>query len=329
MSCRARSVLVGLVATALVITTGGPAAAHHVVWLDFSRFDLRAFPTVDGNPPSLGDVVRVRNLIVASMVRDFAPYDIYFTIFAPEAGRRTTVEFRAEVGDGFGRAISGTDSWRERRSLARVFAGTLATLPEWQGDNATTARIANALAHTGSHELAHVLGLSHCHGADDYPFGVRPCPYGYEESRDRNQEWHVMSILGSVTMEQQATLDRFFNARGSRPLLYERLQPRAFWSPLADLTGGVMDLGYGRVDSTSVVPWFVRPTASPTTWRHAWSTRRPCGGRSDARSATASTRERSGGTRASSAMRSGWPTSMATAATTSCMAAPPPRSAAR
>ena len=74
--------------------------AHHVVWLDFSDFDLSDnWTTVNGNtPPTATDTTLVRQQIIANMARDYAPFDIYFSEDEPTDGRFTRVKILATVG---------------------------------------------------------------------------------------------------------------------------------------------------------------------------------------------------------------------------------------
>src|SRR5262245_44355414 len=70
-----------------------PAQAHHVVWLDFSNFNLNAYTSVNGNtPPTVTDVAAIKQLVLANMVEDYAPFDLYFTTFRPDQGRYTQVK---------------------------------------------------------------------------------------------------------------------------------------------------------------------------------------------------------------------------------------------
>jgi hypothetical protein len=97
-------VLIALTLAALSWTV--PAQAHHVVFLDFSGFSLSAYPTVNGHtPPTASDVTAVRELVIANMVKDYAPFDIHFTTVQPSSGRFTRVAFFDDDAGGlFGSA---------------------------------------------------------------------------------------------------------------------------------------------------------------------------------------------------------------------------------
>src|SRR5215470_13938941 len=78
-----------------------PARAHHVVFLDFSGFDLSAYPTVNGNTPATtNDLAAVRELVIANMVKDYAPFDIHFTTVQPTSGRFTRVAILDDATNG-------------------------------------------------------------------------------------------------------------------------------------------------------------------------------------------------------------------------------------
>jgi hypothetical protein len=60
-------------AAALLLSFSG-VSAHHVVWLDFSMFNLSGWASVNGNsPPTTADETAVQNLVIAYMVEDYAP----------------------------------------------------------------------------------------------------------------------------------------------------------------------------------------------------------------------------------------------------------------
>jgi len=83
-----------LIGWMLACVLAAPAWAHHVVWLDFSEFDLSAYDSVNGNaPPTANDVAQVRQQIIANMTEDYALFDIYFTASQPPSGRYTRVHF--------------------------------------------------------------------------------------------------------------------------------------------------------------------------------------------------------------------------------------------
>jgi hypothetical protein len=263
--------------------------AQHVVWLDFGNFNLNSYTSVNGNnPPTNADVSTVQNLVIANMVEDLAPFDIQLTTFQPPNGRYTRVRILgANAGGLFGCAgpsccanagmCSGIDTWDTMAiSGAEVYSGSFAGDTNFSGANATTARIANGISHTASHELGHVLGLFHANAADDsISLGCNDgtCP---SQTADQNPTWHVMASGSSwsLTMPQRATRDRFFSIHASRQVLYTSFQGRSHWANLPDLS---MDdwwpanLGYGRVQTPTTTAWFAQLSNgsqfdAPTNW---------------------------------------------------------------
>jgi hypothetical protein len=256
--------------TLMSVLLASPASAHHVVWLDFSLWNLGAFPTVNGHTPATqADRDAVRELIIANMVKDYSTFDIYFTTVQPPRGRHTWVIFFPGTNAGyFGCAggsccalgnCTGRGSWDEGTRAVEIYTGQFATYNAFSGANATAARIANGIADTASHELGHVLDLSHCHSADDFVGAGVACTDGYGATADTNVNWHIMASGAStgLTTTQRATRSRFFSVHSERRVLYLNLQPRNHWAHVADADGDGdgADLVYGRLESPSTVPW--------------------------------------------------------------------------
>jgi hypothetical protein len=258
-----------------------------VIWLDFSSFNLNSWSSVNGNtPPTANDVAAVRAQVVANMVRDYALIDVYFTQFQPPNGRYTRVQiFGTSQGGLFGCAgpdccppggsCTGIGSWDDvTASNAEVYAGSFASDSNFSGANATTARIANGISHTASHELGHILDLRHCNAADDSV--TLGCSGITSSTSDQNVNWHVMASGTSwgITMPQRATRDRFFSIHASRRILAGNLQESGHWNALPNLNGGAgrADLLYGRPLSPSTTTWYGRLSTGSsfgavTTWR--------------------------------------------------------------
>ena len=276
-----------LIGWMLACALAAPAWAHHVVWLDFSEFDLSAFPSINGNsPPTANDVEAVRQQVIANMTEDYAPFDIYFTPFQPPNGRYTRVRILRD-GDGnpnktyYGCAgggccrPGGTCGGNIRDdvvSSCEVYSASFAGFSAFRNANATTARVANGISHTASHELGHVLLLGHCHAADDAI--TLGCTGITTTTNDQNTRWHIMASGSSwkLTTEERASRDRFFSIHSSRRLLLSTLQVRNHWNLLPNVNAGfgLADLAYGRVASPQIMNWFVRTsTTSGTQFENA------------------------------------------------------------
>ena len=215
------------------LLAAAPASAHHVVWLDFSQWNLGAWTSVNGHKPATAaDQTAIRDQIIAGMIEDYALFDIYFTTVRPANGRYTRVYFYANASDDlFGCAgpsccqngnCSGIGTWTDAVSDLEVYTGSFATEQAFTGTNATTVRIANGISHTASHELGHVLGLTHCHAADDFTDAGVTCAGSYDATSDENVNWHIMaSGRSDLTAAQRATrrslLQRALRAASSLP----------------------------------------------------------------------------------------------------------------
>lgn len=249
-----------------------PVQAHHVIFLDFSGFSLSAYPTVNGHtPPTAGDVTAVQELVIANMIKDYAPFDVHFVTAQPVNGRFTRVALFDDTAGGlFGCAgpgccqfgnCTGIGTFTQNQSGCEVYAGSFASDTNFSGANATTARIANAISGTASHELGHVLGLFHCHAADDFVASGATCTDGFQNTTDQNVNFHIMASGASsgLTMSQRATRDRFFSIHSSRRVLYKNFQPRNHWNLFGDVrikSPGGADLTFGRLSSPDIVQWF-------------------------------------------------------------------------
>lgn len=260
----------------IVLLTAAPAWAGHVVWVDFSDFDLGAWNSVNGNnPPTNADLTAIRRQVIAKMSEDYATFDLTITTSKPANGRFTWIKILDEAAGGlFGCAGPGccqqgdcTDigSWDDMtESALEVYTGTFANQAEFMNANATTARISNGISGTASHELGHILGLLHCNAAND-SFEV-----GCDENvtpivtDDQNPRWHIMASGKSWELieEERASRDRFFSPHSERRVLASTLQLRNHFAPLANLDETSdkpkADLTYGRLASPNTVQWFAR-----------------------------------------------------------------------
>ena len=249
-----------------------PAQASRVIHLDFSNWSLETiFPTINGNtPPTATDVELVKEAILWEVTRNFAPFDVYVTEETPLFGPRSLVRFLSNASASGALGVSGTnngdcsdctgiDSWESFATISEVFVGGFVGQPVLSGANATTTRIARALAHSASHELGHNLGLFHCNAFDDFfanNIGTTDAtciPLG----ADPNATSHVMSSGPTgLTWTQRATVNDFFSIHSSRRVLLSNIQPRGHGGRLRDIDGDDDDdLTYACLQDYEVVEW--------------------------------------------------------------------------
>jgi hypothetical protein len=268
-----RNLTVSLTAAiVLMAASSHPAAAHHVVWVDMSGLSLASWGSVNGNtPPTANDISAVRAQVFANMVEDYAPFDITLTLFQPANGRYTRVAILDSDQGGLygcagadccpaGGTCTGISSWDSSNpSQAEIYAGSFSNLGSFTGANATTARIANGISHTASHELGHILDLTHCNAADDSI--TLGCTDITSNTNDQNVTSHIMASGTSwgLSSEERATVERFFSIHASRRRLHQNFQVRNHFLPLQTLNGGSRaDLLYGRVSSPTTTTWYRR-----------------------------------------------------------------------
>jgi FG-GAP-like repeat len=257
----------------IVLLAAAPAWAAHVIWVDYSDFNLDSWSSVNGNdPPTASDLSAIKKQVIANMSEDYATFDVTITTSKPANGRYTWVKILGnEENSLYGCAggscceegdCTGTGSWDDMtESACEVYSGSFSNLSDFTGANATTARIANGISHTASHELGHILGLSHCNAADDSI--TLGCDDITSDTNDQNVTWHTMASGSSwgLTDAQRATRDRFFSVHSERRILASAVQLRNHFAPLANINGGsgpFADLAYGRLSSPTVTKWYAR-----------------------------------------------------------------------
>lgn len=166
----------------VVIQRGGvvPTPQRQVVWLNFDggsvtlpeqgTINLGPFDPADIDPIYAGQNATVREWIVRTVRQDYARYAV--TVLssdetaAPTDGPYSTVYFGGYDPRSLGKAISGTDFYNADPSdVAVVFTGRFTedlftVQPDARG-------LGTAIGNVASHEIGHLLGLSHVHSATD------------------------------------------------------------------------------------------------------------------------------------------------------------------
>ncbi len=168
----------------------------------------------------------VEGLILGRMVTDFYPQGISVST---TSGNMTV--YIGGSADHFGSAETGVGSFVDASgAYAEIYSTYFSTFGDWQGGNATVARIGEALAGTASHEAAHLLNCRHAYASYSFDPGISnqryPNDFYVEELRNMPKEpeqlvgttgdddplkyRHLMATRGWLTLGQRATEDRFF-----------------------------------------------------------------------------------------------------------------------
>src|SRR5690349_20669386 len=77
----------------IVMLSAARVWAGHVVWVDFSGFNLKAWDEVNGNePPKASDLTAIKRQVIANMTEDYATFDVIITTAKPTNGQFTHVK---------------------------------------------------------------------------------------------------------------------------------------------------------------------------------------------------------------------------------------------
>ena len=152
----------------------------------------------------------VKDTIKKNVEDDYPLFTVVSTTDDSEPDTTTgviTVKIGVDEDDTnlFGKA-SGTDgsgigSYTSSGAFCSVYSNNFAAHSEFQGANATVARIAQAIANTASHEAGHILGLFHAygHGTFDPTTAAPACAFAPQVSRP--------SIISSTASSSESPRD--------------------------------------------------------------------------------------------------------------------------
>ena len=163
------------------------------------------------------DVEDIKSLIENRMSTDYSSYSITVS-----TSSGNLVVYIGRSGSGFGLAVSGLGSYVDGSAYAEVYSNNFGNYSEWQGSNATISRIVEAIAGTASHEAGHLINLYHAYMFDSFDptiDGALKSNYQPKEPEylpsscktDPYQYKHLMATRSYITLEQRATIDRFFS----------------------------------------------------------------------------------------------------------------------
>ncbi len=164
----------------------------------------------------------VKNYIINRVTEDYQPFNIPVS-----TTQGSLTAYIGRIGDGFGYAVSGLGSFINGTAYAEVYSNSFASYSEWQGVNATVSRIGEAIAGTTSHEIGHLINLYHAYMFDSFDptiSGALLSTYQPKEpeylppacTTDANKHYHLMATRSYITLEQRATLNRFFSLNSTQ-----------------------------------------------------------------------------------------------------------------
>ncbi len=159
----------------------------------------------------------VKSFIISRVTAGYSPYGI--SVSTTSGNLKVYI---GRSGEGFGYAVSGIGSYINENAYAEVYSNNFANYPEWQGNNATVESIGEAIAGTVSHEAGHLINLYHAYMFNSFdPIipGALNSNYQPQEPEylpssctiDPDRYKHLMATRNYITLEQRATVNRFFS----------------------------------------------------------------------------------------------------------------------
>jgi hypothetical protein len=211
-----------LTAILICVVEDGTAQYYKSIKIEFDE-DFEN-PFIDGEWEEV-DMEAVQSTIMSRVTQDFSPYGISVS----EETGNMIVKIGLD-GTGFGLAYSGLGSFVSASNIyAEVYSENFSNYSEWQGANATVARIAEAIAGTASHEAAHLLNCYHAYASHTFDPAIsnhlntnhtpkEPEALIYTTGDDYAYKYfHLLATRGWITLDQRAEINRS-------------------WSNLSDLT---------------------------------------------------------------------------------------------
>ncbi|MCP5375420.1 MAG: tetratricopeptide repeat protein, partial [Rickettsiaceae bacterium] len=197
----------------------------------------------------------VKNYIISRVSADYSPFGI-----SVSTSTGNLIAYIGRIGSGYGLAVSGIGSYITGSAVAEIYSNSFAADSEWQGNNATISRIGETIASTTSHEIGHLINLYHSYMFDSFDptiTGALNASYQPQEpeylpsscTSDPNRYKHLMATRSFITLEQRATINRYFSANSNQIINFAKY---GGYTVTRNMTWGINNSNFFQENNISI-----------------------------------------------------------------------------